>query len=148
MSIKHSLNEINEDEGDEDSMIELGQIAILSSSRASLRPRSSLKLNEISASQRIGSLRRKSGEENKELLVDEAKDIKTPDEIEEPLTFIENLKYNLCMFKGYGFGVLSAFSFCLSQVILKRAKWLAGSDHSTIRYIVTLIIMFTILKVI
>lgn len=142
-------------DGDEDSMLELGQIAILSSSRASLRFKSATKLNELTASQR--SFKRKDEENNKLLGVndvnktlDEQKEI--PDdahlEIIEPDTCFGKLKQQLLMLKGYGFGVLSAFAFCLSQVIMKRSKWLAGSDHSTIRYTVTLIIMFTILKVI
>ncbi len=148
-------------------MIELGQIGILSSSKASLRYRSSVKLSELSASQqRFGSIKLKQNDEDNKLLanqtdfLDQKKDLAagaaaaaataTPDaalgvdetEIIESQTCLDKLK----MFKGYWFGILSAFAFCLSQVILKRAKWLVGSDHSTIRYTITLIIMFTILK--
>jgi len=157
----------HEDDDDEDSMIELGQIGILSSSKASLRYRSSVKLSELSASQqRFGSIKLKQNDEDNKLLanqtdfLDQKKDLAagaaaaaataTPDaalgvdetEIIESQTCLDKLK----MFKGYWFGILSAFAFCLSQVILKRAKWLVGSDHSTIRYTITLIIMFTILK--
>jgi drug/metabolite transporter (DMT)-like permease len=151
----------HEDDDDEDSMIELGQIGILSSSKASLRYRSSVKLSELSASQqRFGSIKIKQNDEDNKLLanqtefLDQKKDLAaaaaTNDaapgvdetEIIESQTCLDKLK----MFKGYWFGILSAFAFCLSQVILKRAKWLVGSDHSTIRYTITLIIMFTILK--
>jgi drug/metabolite transporter (DMT)-like permease len=157
----------HEDDDDEDSMIELGQIGILSSSKASLRYRSSVKLSELSASQqRFGSIKLRQNDEDNKLLanqtdfLDQKKDLAagaaaaaataTPDaalgvdetEIIESQTCLDKLK----MFKGYWFGILSAFAFCLSQVILKRAKWLVGSDHSTIRYTITLIIMFTILK--
>jgi lipopolysaccharide export LptBFGC system permease protein LptF len=130
--VKKTLDE--EDSGDEDSMIELGQIAILSSSKASLRYKSATKLNELSASQRFQeSLKRKEitkrkDDENNKLIGcdDDDEDLKKlkikdkdqnrPEELQsddkeieilEPDTWLENLKEQLLMFKGYGFGVLS-----------------------------------------
>jgi hypothetical protein len=157
-------NENDEYQGDEDSMTELGQIALLSSSKASLRYRS---LNEVNMSRRGSVMSRKSKEmrssklllnnqqlsEEEKLKQKQSTDVKEEEELvddvyvdDEPLGFFEKCALVLLPYKGYLFGTMSAFSFSLSQVTMKRAKWFTGSDHSLVRYLVTLLVMFTVLK--
>jgi drug/metabolite transporter (DMT)-like permease len=149
--------------GDEDSMTELGQIALLSSSRASLRYKS---LNDLNLTRKNSGISRRSRSSrdarssrlliNKQSITDDEISKGLPDDLketleddvylDEPLTCFEKLSLMLLPYKGYIFGILSAFSFSASQVTIKRAKWLGGSDHSLVRYIVTFIVMFTVLK--
>ena len=150
--------------GDEDSMTELGQIALLSSSRASLRYKSMNDLNLTRKNSGISRRSRSSRDARSSRLLINKQSTTAEDELskglpedvkenldddvymDEPLTFMEKLSLMLLPYKGYIFGILSAFSFSASQVTIKRAKWLGGSDHSLVRYIVTFIVMFTVLK--
>jgi hypothetical protein len=159
---EHSKNEANNDadeynedyrdSGDEDSMIELGQIAVLGSSKISLRYRSShdlhLSRNDgLNKPQDVSSrfLLNKSG-----LSIKDGKLAKeTQLDVNESFNKVEIQKpasNSLLPFRGYILGIFSAFVFCLSQVIIKRAKTLSASDHSTIRYFTTFVIMITYLK--
>ena len=145
---KNYLDQINND--DEDSMVELSEIAIISSSKASLRYRS---VSEINAS-RTENLNRKDliditskplisqtpTEESKQII-----DYET-DLPQEPETFYTKVKDQLCMIKGIMYGMLSAFVFCLSHIVIKRAKYMTGSEHTTVRYFVNFIIMFIVLR--
>lgn len=149
-------DEEDEDEyevGDEDSMTELGQIALLSSSKASLRYRS---MNDINLS-RKGSINSKRSKDlkssrlllGKQYIENETEKTPIEDEVyveEGSVSLLDRLWNGLFPFKGYLFGIMSAFSFSLAQVVMKRAKWFSGSDHSLIRYLVTFIVMFTVLK--
>ena len=112
-----------------DSMIEIGQIAILTSSKVSLRQRSS---RELSGSKLIN------------LKEDGSKLLEPPPTPIKSQTTEANT--NLNQLKGFLFGVLSALGFCLSQVLMKRAKYLSPTDHSTVRYTITLITMILILR--
>ena len=155
----------NNYDDEEESIIELGHIALLGSSRASLRYR-----NELAQSAEAGLGKLKDSRSSKILppssrLLSASKEATTTaatatdgvvigddnvflddDALAGQHTLVEKIRLAFLPFKGYAFGILSAFSFCLSQVTMKRAKWLSGSDHSLMRYIVTLIIMATILK--
>ena len=146
---KKNLEVEDEGSGDEDSMIELGQIAILSSSKASLRYKSATKLNELSASQRFQeSLKRKDiskrkDDENNKLIgrdedEDDLKKLKILDgdqkqleesqsddkdlDILEPVTWLDSLREQLLMFKGYGFGVLSGMKKKMAYIFKKKLE--------------------------
>ena len=58
----------------------------------------------------------------------------------------EHGKTKIEQLKGYFLAVLSALGFCISQVLMKRAKYLSPTDHSTIRYVITLLVMILILR--
>jgi drug/metabolite transporter (DMT)-like permease len=131
-------------DNDEDSVLELGQIALLGSSKASLRYRS---ISEINAS-RISNLNRR--EPSQKIPPDQSQS-KQEELIEEFYTQETNPTFkpfieHFLIFRGYYFGILSAFAFSLSQILMRRAKFLAGSDHSLVRYIITFIVMATTLK--
>ena len=49
-------------------------------------------------------------------------------------------------FQGYAFGIASAFCFSMSHVIMRKTKWLNGSDHAFIRYNVSFIFLFIYMK--
>lgn len=151
-------NEVDDDDedepmdaGDEDSMIELGQIAILGSSKISLRYKSSHDIH----SSRTSGLNKPQDVSSRFLLNKSALSIKEDKltkeahlepEIQEPVPIVHKLLRPFLPYRGYFFGIMSAFVFCLSQVSMKRAKTLTASDHSTIRYFTTFVIMITYLK--
>ena len=62
------------------------------------------------------------------------------------LTLFQRLFKPLVPFTGIFLGVMSAFSFCLSQVQLRRSKWFSATDHSIIRYCTALTVMLVFLK--
>lgn len=131
MSLKTNRVDESKDEGDEDSLIELGQIAVLGSSRASLRHRS---ISELDENLNLTN--------NKLLNEDTCHNKIEP----RPLSFVQKLKHKILPCQGYLFGIMAAFCFSISQVIMRRSIWLSASDHSTIRYITTFVIMVTFLK--
>lgn len=55
-----------------------------------------------------------------------------------------NEKNILSDLRGYLFGFISAFAFCLVPIIVKYTKQLSGSDNSLIRYTITMIIMISV----
>ncbi|CAF0974644.1 unnamed protein product [Brachionus calyciflorus] len=123
----------NQDEKEEDSLLEFSEFNILSSSKASLRYKSQTKLNDKNISEK--GTDKLLEEPNENALESNEK------------TFLTNLNEKLFLpYRGYYYGLISAFSFCLSQVLMKKSKWLAGSDHSTIRYFTTFIFMAIFMK--
>ena len=131
---------IEELDDDCDSITELGQIAILGSSRASL------KIITQSTASDLNVLKNKKEEfislSNK-LLEVKKDDVKS---IDYELTLFQKLLKPMLPYIGIFIGILSAFSFCLSQVQLKRSKWFSATDHSVIRYLTALVIMIIFLK--
>ena len=134
------LNKLNvekneEHDDDVDSMIELGQIAILSSSKASLKFKTPSSKEDFIASNK---------------LLNESKGIaeNVDDEKSESfeLTLFQRLLKPFLPYAGIFIGILSAFSFCLSQIQLRRAKWFSATDHSIIRYFTAFSVMFIFLK--
>ena len=149
-------NNIRSRDFDEDSVLELGQIALLSSSKPSLLRYNRSGLS-ISAS-RAENLNTKEDLIASRLLLDSSlsKDekakldqvgISLPEPIVEPSdTCLGKLDQKCLSFKGYTFGIVSALFFCLSQILMRYTKWLSGSDHSLVRYATTIVIMLTIIK--
>ncbi|CAF0959473.1 unnamed protein product [Brachionus calyciflorus] len=135
---KHNSENIPNDDNDEDSLVELGEFAIISASKASLRYRS---VNELNQSFNFS---RKNDPASNKLLKAE---VDLPVSSNEQKTLFSSIKESIFLpYRGYFFGLFSAFSFCLSQVLLRRSKWLSGSDHSTIRYTTTFIVMIIYMK--
>lgn len=120
-----------------ESMTEIGQVAILSSSKASLKYISSSADKGLNASSRNSFKRRESAN-----LLKKSGHVKDETIIEEATGTCASL----APFKGTIYGVLSAFSFCAAQVVMKRTKHFSPSDISLIRYIVSLILMVIILR--
>lgn len=150
-------NQTSNANDDDDSVIELGQIAILGSSRASLKYKSTA--SDIAASKRSLSSRNNDNLANSKLLVNKIElDESSKDSVgaNEAVaaavadeTMVEmNIPSALSFvhFKGYFYGMLSAFTFCLSQVVIRRSIWLSGPDHAFLRLLITFLIMFTVLK--
>lgn len=153
----------NHDE-DEDSVLELGQIALLVSSKPSLKQHHKNFIEGLNASIKSLNIREDilsnskqfmnsigiDGEKYKELV----SDINSNEAAQVPIAdvIVTLNEHNNCLtrfisqFKGYLLGILSAFMFCLSQVTLRRAKWLSCSDHMFIRHLTTFIFMYIILK--
>lgn len=122
-------------ENDEDSLVELGEFAIISSSKASLRYRSVRSLNQ--------NLPKHDPASNKLIENQQDQDIY----VAEPDNLYDRIK--ICIFlpyRGYFYGLFSAFFFCLSQIFLKRAKWLSAADHAAVRYLFTSVTMFIFMK--
>lgn len=171
-SNQEGLNEEEKErerELDEDSVIELGQIALLGSSKASLRyHKSGLELN---ASKKSLNVRRdesilgnsrllmngQGGDvKYKELLLDGERgvvvDLDGTLEGVDASTFMSKMNIfrtiysRLLPFRGYILSLISTFCFCLASIVLRCSKWLTGSDHSLIRYTTTFFVMFTMLK--
>lgn len=112
-----------------DSMCELGQVAVISSSKASLKYRAT-NPNESRVSLRRKESLLKKPEKDGESQLD-------PDVVSQK---------NLTQVKGTIYGVISALSYCSSNVMMKKSKWLSPTDHSAIRYLVSLIVMVIICK--
>ena len=119
-----------------ESMTEIGQVAILSSSKASLKYVSSSLDKGINASRH--SFKRKESVN----LIKKTGHGKDETRIEEATGACASI----APFKGTIYGVLSAFSFCAAQVVMKRTKHFSPSDISLIRYFVSLILMVVILR--
>ncbi len=147
---------VEKDNEDEQSMVELGEIAILGTSRISLRQRSFSNLNasrrsiyrtreDIAASRLLmreeSMVAAKGGS-----MMDEAKKEEVLYEIESKITRWDLVKENLVQFKGYALGVLSAFLLTLSHVVMRQAKWMSGSDHALVRYSTSLVFLFVYMK--
>ena len=148
--------EKQDDTFDEDSVIELGQIAVLSSSRTSLR-RST---DGISASRRsLGASKRSLYMNNKQLAskltlqksdtsickdhvesVNRDQSVKIPLGKLEPVIENEQAMKNMsgchdfvCTYKAYFISLISVMFFCLASIMMRYSIWLTGSDHSFIR---------------
>lgn len=153
----------NEVEDDEDSVVELGQIAILGSSRPSLK----LYKSDMNASKRsLSSSRNATNLNNSRLLtskfgsrtesilgagVDEAAEkLNEPVSGENALEIVTEPQSGLVQcfdnIKGYIYGIVSALIFVLSQVIMRRSIWLSGPDHVLIRLVLAFSIFYTYLK--
>ncbi|CAF0959453.1 unnamed protein product [Brachionus calyciflorus] len=136
MSLRSKHN--SEKNNDEDSFIEFGEFAIISASKASLHYHS---YNELNQSNYFS---RKNDPISNELL--DAK-IDLPISLNEKNTLFSSFKKSIFLpYRGYFYSLLSAFLYSLAQVLLKRSKWLSGSDHSTIRYTTTFIVMIIYMK--
>lgn len=116
------LNELN------DSMLELGQIAILSSSRASLkyRKRSNSTVSRIRKESEKFLTPTTETDGNKTIDDDSPVEI----EIENP----NNCMATFIQIKGSLFGILSAFLFVASNVVMKRSIHMSPTDHSGMLY--------------
>ena len=121
------------------SMAELGQIAILNSSRLSLRRQSSNYEKDI---RDIASIRRKESLK----LIGQPLSEKQQVDYEKEESNKKGCLAKLSEFKGSIYGMISAFGFCASNVVMKKTIYLAPTDHSAIRYIVTLIFMVIVCK--
>lgn len=149
---------------DEDSVVELGQIAILGTSRPSLKHYKSsadIEFSKRSLSSRntINNSRlfvNKFGSRTESILggVEDGVE-KTTDEVPRddlyspaPVTVSEGFTIFRCFenVKGYIYGIISALVFVLSQVIMRRSLWLSGPDHVFIRLLIAFIIFYTYLK--
>lgn len=133
MSFK-SAKDKNAD-NDEDSLVELGEFAIISSSKASLRYRSAHSLSHSLPKHDLASSKLIENKQESDVYVPETDN------------FLNRIK--ICIFlpyRGYFYGLFSAFFFCLSQIFLRRAKWLSAADHATIRYAFTSITMTIFMK--
>lgn len=164
----------NENVSDEDSVLELGQIAILGASRPSLRYLKT-SMTDMNASKRslasrhtasqLGNSRllaAKFGSKNESILAAAAAesagtgldeetavvDVFTPtvDVLEPEPVELNALSRCFDNIKGYIYGIISALVFVLSQVIMRRSKWLSGPDHVIIRLGIAFIIFYTYLK--
>lgn len=151
-----------DDDGDEDSVLELGQIALLGASRASLKRQPSMRsapIENMIASKRSLSIRAVDKLGNSKQLMNKIgldtvetykeltdKYITEPPEVKFDTVSPSAFGKAFIQLRGYIFGMLSAFMFCLSQVIIRRSKWLSGADHSLVRHLTTFVIMFTIVK--
>ncbi len=113
------------------SMPELGQIAILSSSKASLNNKPRKKRNTFSASKARAESFRFINTTNMETVVED--DVPTK-------------SCCLAKIKGSLFGILSALFFVSSNVVMKRSIHMSPTDHSTIYYAVTLVMMVIICR--
>jgi hypothetical protein len=139
---------------DDMSVVELGAIGILGSSRASLRYRNSV--SNLNASRRsiyrtredIAASRLMMARE--ESVVAELSAAGKKDEalyeIEREITRWDVVKENLLLFKGYALAVFSAFLLTLSHSVMRQAKFLSGSDHALIRYVISLVFLFVYIK--
>jgi len=116
------------------SMSELGQIAILSSSKSSLKYQVRRRNSSIASKARKESL----GLIGENANVEEA--------IEEDKPTESGCLNSLVKIKGSIYGILSACLFVLSSVVVKRSIYMSPTDHSAIRYIVTVITMLIICK--
>ncbi|RNA11471.1 solute carrier family 35 member G1 [Brachionus plicatilis] len=126
----------NNAENDEDSLVELGEFAIISSSKASLRYRSAHSLNQKAHIQHDPASSK---------LIENNQDLDTS--VPESDSFFGRTKTLIFLpYRGYFYGLFSAFFFCLSQIFLRRAKWLSAADHATIRYFFTFITMTIFVK--
>lgn len=153
-----------DDELDEDdSVIELGQIALLGSSRASLKQKPTS--SELWASRRsLGASRRSIGlgasrrsnlsgtlslskQQQLEPLVDleqgQVEDERAqklpPDEFDlndEPMGVLALCFHFVYSYKAYFISIISVLAFCMASVLMRCSKFLTGSDHSFIRYII------------
>lgn len=149
--------EKQDDAFDEDSVIELGQIAVLSSSRTSLRR----SIDGISASRRSLGASKRSLYMNKQLASkltleksdtsiykDHVESINRDQSVKIPLGKLEpvieneqamNLKKMsgchdfVCAYKAYFISLISVMFFCLASIMMRYSIWLTGSDHSFIR---------------
>lgn len=166
----------NENVSDEDSVLELGQIAILGASRPSLRYLKT-STSDMNASKRslasrhtasqLGNSRllaAKFGSKNESILAAAAAESAAAGldeetavvdvfaspavDVLEPEPAVELNALSRCFdnVKGYIYGIISALVFVLSQVIMRRSKWLSGPDHVIIRLGVAFIIFYTYLK--
>ena len=140
--------ENNENEEDDNkSITECGAISILGTSRSSLKYRSASNLN---ASRRSIYKIKEEGT-NLKLLEEQKKlgsSLENNNEFDNAvhLTFWQHLESYVNNYKGYLFSILSALCFSLSHMIMRRAKWLSGSDHAFIRYSITFVFMFIYMK--
>jgi hypothetical protein len=145
--VRHSTSPIDEEMAEENEMIpiELSEIANLSSSIRSLNKK------RFSISQRstksfkydqddLYGLRSKFIENENN---SESKDSDHSKRLSKQQSTIDN---NFKSLKGYAFIILSSFLFSSSHILLKRAKWLTGSDHALIRYSFSLIALFVFIK--
>ncbi len=117
-----------------DSMSELGQIAILSNSRASLRYQPRRRMTTSPGNARSESFRLV---DDKEHLEKEIVDIETTD---------SGCMATLVKIKGSILGIMAALMFVSSNVVMKKSIHLSPTDHSAIRYTLTFIIMVIICK--
>lgn len=164
--LSKSKNQMMDD--DEDSLLELGQIAILGASRPSLKYYKST--SEMNASKKSLTSRNMAsnlnnsrflfnnfGSKNESILaasVEEAAMVDKGDQIikpeEEEKEAIKPDSDDFCLYfsnlKGYIYGIISALIFVLSQVIMRRSIWLSGPDHVFIRLFLALVIFLTYLK--
>lgn len=149
MSIRLSsntrVNQETDKEEDEESLVELGQIAILSSSKATLKYSSlSNGLNDDLTNSKL--IYSKKEQENNEQVVHVEYSTDSTEQTRQD-SLLDKIKLHVYLpFRGYFYGLLSAFCFCLSQILQKRSLFLSGSDHSTIRYLTTFIVMVTFIK--
>lgn len=146
----------DDEPNDEDSVIELGQIALLSSSRMSLR-RSIDAGTIMSASRRslgVGASRRSLGTSSKRSLYKKPPEIaaeaiagkQPPAQLADGVVVAPQVElvdggvhgacYGfMCAYKAYFISLVSVMLFCLASIMMRYSKWLTGSDHSFIRYI-------------
>ena len=71
-----------------------------------------------------------------------------PEQAKEANRCLAQLNFHLnriSFFKGYFFTLLFAFCVSLSAIFIKLSKALAGSENSTVRYLVQLLIMSVII---
>lgn len=131
MSLKNLKNiEENSDLNfDQESLIEVGDIAILGSSKASLHYQN---INEIHI--------------RKQLLDPSIDKLLEKNEITGVTEGKKRKNGFFLSYRGYIYGIISAFSFCLSQIFMKRAKWFSAADHATIRYSSAFLIMAIFMK--
>lgn len=139
------MKKVEEEEGDErpveeDALIELGQVSVLSDSTYSLR-KHTIQLDKktsayVTSKQDLNEL-------------DELDELKrVPDATNG--SCLENFKNKhlelIRHSRGFLFVLLYAVLFSISGILVKRAYLLTGSDITLIRYLVQLVSMFTIAR--
>lgn len=153
------------DDDNVDSLVDLGEIAILGSSRASLKYRSASNLNASRRSIYRGAKSIGRSDDSYAALnllkgaanvlpsvVPEQPPVFTLNHEDQetdqsvPLTCWQSFQDRFISLKGYVYGITSAFFFSLSHVLMRRAKWLSGSDHAFIRYSITFIVLFVYMR--
>ncbi len=117
-----------------DSMSELGQIAILSSSKASLKYQARKRNTSVASKALAESLG----------LIGEKANVEEATEEDKPTE--SGCLSSLVKIKGSLYGIISACLFVSSNVVMKRSIYMSPTDHSAIRYTVTFIIMLMICK--
>ncbi|CAF0820808.1 unnamed protein product [Brachionus calyciflorus] len=64
-------------------------------------------------------------------------------EIEQPCSTLISYLKNI---RGYAYGLLFAFSMCMAHILVKMAPSLDAPNHSAVRYVIQLIVMYIFIK--
>ena len=64
----------------------------------------------------------------------------------ETTTVVEAIPKKTNQFKGSIYAILSAFGYCASNVVMKKALYLSATDHALLRYLLTLLVFGLVSK--